>query len=177
MVLIVITKAPMQLSIFLKQRQKQQKSIQLWFKRLRRNTRINLDPYFHQAHDAVFKNTDCMKCAHCCATTSPIFYQKDIDRAALALHIKPGEFIERYLEMDEEGDFVFTQTPGPFLQADLACSIYKDRPKACREYPHTNRKQIRQLLTITEKNTQVCPAVLQIVNQIQERFKADGITI
>lgn len=167
----------MQLKVFLQERQVQQKKIQQWFKRLRRNTRINPDSYFHEAHEVVFTQTDCMTCAHCCATTSPIFYQKDIERAATALKIHPGQFIKRFLFMDEDGDFVLKQTPCPFLHTDNSCVIYKNRPKACREYPHTNRKHMRQILDITEKNTQVCPAVLQIVNRIQERFKADGITI
>ncbi len=31
-------------------------------------------------------------------------------------------------------------SPCPFLGDDNYCSVYEARPKACREYPHTDRK-------------------------------------
>lgn len=128
---------------------------------------IKLDDLFHNAHSEVFAKTDCLTCANCCKTTSPIFYQTDIERAAKSLGIKPGDFIKTYLMMDEDGDFVFTSAPCPFLQEDNRCEIYKDRPTACREYPHTNRKNIRQILDLTYRNTLVCPAVLSIVEKVK----------
>ncbi|MFZ9982464.1 MAG: YkgJ family cysteine cluster protein, partial [Cyclobacteriaceae bacterium] len=60
-----------------------------------------LDKLFHQAHEEVFEETDCLSCANCCKTTSPIFYQNDIDRLAPALKMRPGDFIEKYLRIDE----------------------------------------------------------------------------
>ncbi|MEI6020957.1 MAG: YkgJ family cysteine cluster protein [Bacteroidota bacterium] len=113
---------------------------------------------------------NCLSCANCCKTTSPIFYQQDIERAAKALKIKPGEFIQHYLFMDEEGDFVLNKAPCAFLQADNLCQIYEDRPTACREYPHTNRKKMHQILDITFRNTLVCPAVLEIVERVQKKI-------
>ena len=64
--------------------------------------------------------------------------------------------------MDEEQDYVLTQAPCHFLGPDNKCSIYEHRPLACREYPHTNRKNMHQILNLTEKNTRVCPAVAEI---------------
>jgi len=72
--------------------------------------------------------------------------------------------------MDEEGDFVFTKAPCPFLDNENYCLIYKDRPTACREYPHTNRKNIRQILNLTYNNTLVCPAVLTIVEKVKKQI-------
>ena len=37
-----------------------------------------LDVTVQQIHNAVFENIDCLTCANCCKTTSPIFYKKDI---------------------------------------------------------------------------------------------------
>lgn len=128
---------------------------------------LKLDDLFHHAHTEVFEKTECLACANCCKTTSPIFYQTDIERAAKSIGIKPGDFIKKYLMMDEDGDFVFTSAPCPFLKEDNYCGIYKDRPAACREYPHTNRKNIRQILDLTYRNTLVCPAVLSIVEKVK----------
>jgi uncharacterized protein len=127
-----------------------------------------LDEAFHEAHDEVFAVTDCLQCANCCKTTSPIFYQTDIERVAKALKIKPGELIEKYLVIDEDNDYVLKSAPCPFLGPDNYCSVYESRPKACREYPHTDRKKMRQVLELTYRNTLVCPAVLDIVEKIKK---------
>lgn len=126
-----------------------------------------VDDAFHTVHEEVFAETDCLACANCCKTTSPIFYQTDIERASKALRLKPGDFIEKYLRIDEDKDFVLKSAPCPFLGPDNYCSIYEDRPKACREYPHTDRKKMVQILELTAKNTQVCPAVYEMVERLK----------
>jgi uncharacterized protein len=126
-----------------------------------------LDDAFHETHEEVFSVIDCLQCANCCKTTSPIFYPTDIDRVAKALRMKPGDFIERYLRIDEDRDYVLKSSPCPFLGPDNYCSVYDSRPKACREYPHTDRKKMSQVLDLTFKNTQVCPAVLEIVERLK----------
>ena len=139
--------------------------------RLRRVNDRELDEVFHEAHDRVFEETDCLSCANCCKTTSPIFYESDIDRLASGLRIRPGEFIERYLRIDEDQDYVLKSSPCPFLMEDNYCAVYAFRPKACREYPHTDRKKVGQILELTHKNTMVCPAVLKIVDDVRKRME------
>ena len=127
-----------------------------------------VDDAFHDLHNEVFEETDCLQCANCCKTTSPIFYQTDIERVAKALRIKPGDFIETYLHIDEDKDYVLKSSPCPFLDADNYCKVYESRPKACREYPHTDRKKMIQITELTFKNTLVCPAVLEIVERLKK---------
>jgi uncharacterized protein len=127
-----------------------------------------VDDAFHEMHEEVFEETDCLQCANCCKTTSPIFYQTDIERVAKALRMKPGDFIETYLRVDEDKDFVLKSSPCPFLDTDNYCKVYDSRPKACREYPHTDRKKMVQITDLTFKNTLVCPAVLEIVERLKK---------
>ncbi|MCB0480820.1 MAG: YkgJ family cysteine cluster protein [Flavobacteriales bacterium] len=129
-----------------------------------------MDQKFHHFHDEVFKEMDCLDCANCCKTTSPIFLQEDIDRIAAYLNVKSGPFIVKYLEMDEEGDFVLKTAPCSFLNADNTCAVYNVRPEACREYPHTNRKNMHEIIDLTLENTVVCPAVNEIVKRIKSSF-------
>lgn len=131
----------------------------------------HLDQVFHETHDEVFATTDCLTCANCCKTTSPIFYPADIERVAKALKMKPGDFIEKYLFVDEDNDYVLKSAPCPFLGPDNYCGVYDSRPKACREYPHTDRKKMSQVLDLAYKNTLVCPAVLEIVERIKSKIK------
>lgn len=127
-----------------------------------------LDEQFHETHEEVFRDIDCLECANCCKTTSPIFYQNDIERMSKAMRMKPGDFVEKYLRIDEDQDFVLKTAPCPFLDADNYCVVYEDRPRACREYPHTDRKKIIQLLDLTFRNTLVCPAVFEMVERLKK---------
>jgi hypothetical protein len=121
-----------------------------------------LDNSFHKEHDKVFKSIDCLSCANCCKTTSPIFRDIDIKRIASKLRMPIGKFIDAYLKVDEDKDYVLKQSPCVFFSADNTCDIYEDRPLACREYPHTNRKNMYQILDLTLKNSHICPAVSKI---------------
>ena len=130
-----------------------------------------VDDAFHKQHEEVFAEIDCLTCANCCKTTSPIFYEHDIERAANAKRMKPGDFIVKYLRIDEDKDYVLQTSPCPFLGVDNYCTIYADRPKACREYPHTERKKMVQIMDLTYKNTLVCPAVYQMVERLKVILK------
>jgi len=136
--------------------------------RLKKKDGRKVDEVFHAVHDEVFEEIDCLQCANCCKTTSPIFYQNDIERAAGSLRMKPGDFVQKYLRIDDDNDHVLKSSPCPFLDGENYCSIYYERPKACREYPHTNRKKMVQIMELTLKNTLVCPAVLEMVERLKQ---------
>lgn len=136
--------------------------------KLKKTNNRQVDVLFHKQHDKVFAKTDCLKCANCCKTTSPIFRDVDVKRIAKKMRMSVRDFEATYLRMDEERDLVLKSSPCAFLEEDNTCSIYEDRPLACREYPHTNRKNMYQILDLTLKNTLVCPAVFTICQEIQK---------
>lgn len=136
--------------------------------RLKKVNPRKLDDLFHETHEEVFEHTNCLKCANCCKTTSPIFRQKDIENVSKHLKISPSALIEKHLHIDKDGDYVLNTAPCPFLDYENYCLVYESRPAACREYPHTDRKKIFQLLDLTYKNTMVCPAVLEIVEKLKK---------
>ena len=133
------------------------------FRKMKQAKPNDLDQKFHKGHEAEFKKMDCLSCANCCKTTSPIFRDADIRRISKHLRIKEGKFISDFLRMDEEQDYVLKSSPCSFLDNDNSCSIYDVRPLACREYPHTDRKNMFQVLEITAENSLICPAVARIV--------------
>jgi Fe-S-cluster containining protein len=161
-------KTDLDLKSFSEKAQRQAKENKKFLMGLRKQDPRRVDDVFHQLHDDVFDEIDCLTCANCCKTTSPIFYQTDIERVAKALRMKPGDFVEHYLRVDEDNDYVLKSSPCPFLDADNYCSVYESRPKACREYPHTNRKKMVQVMELTYRNTLVCPAVLEMVNRMKK---------
>ncbi|MFM7106345.1 MAG: YkgJ family cysteine cluster protein [Flavobacteriales bacterium] len=129
-----------------------------------------LDRIFHERHYKEFEKMDCLTCANCCRTTSPIFRDVDIDRISKHMNLRPSDFIHKYLHLDEDQDWVLNTAPCPFLQTDNTCSIYENRPRACRDYPHTDRKNMSQILDLTYRNTLVCPAVARIVEDIRNNL-------
>ncbi|SMO79843.1 hypothetical protein SAMN06265350_11219 [Solitalea koreensis] len=143
-----------------------------YFDRLKNKKPKEVDDAFHALHEEVFAEVDCLKCGNCCRTTGPLFTQKDIERLAGHFRIRPAAFVDRYLRIDEDNDYVLQSVPCPFLGADNYCSVYEDRPKACREYPHTDRKQMHQILNLTLKNIPICPAVFEVVERMKRNFPA-----
>jgi len=146
------------------------KETQKYFSKLRKKSPKRLDMLMTELHDNEFTKTDCLTCANCCKTTSPIFTDKDISRIARHFRLREQQFIETYLQRDEDDYMVLIQAPCTFLDEDNACSIYEVRPKACSEYPHTNRKKFIQLTHLTLKNTEVCPAVFNIVEELKKKL-------
>ncbi len=150
----------------LKARQEQKENKKL-FARLKKMKGAPLDHRFHLLHEEVFETVDCLECANCCKTTSPIFTTKDVDRIAKHLQMKSAAFQQKHLVRDDEYDLVLRGSPCAFLAEDNTCKIYEVRPRACAEYPHTNRKKMHQILPLTLKNVEVCPAVSRIVDKMK----------
>lgn len=149
----------------------QKKSNKKLIQKLKKQKGAITDKLFHEAHVNAFSCTDCLQCANCCKTTGPLFTNKDIDRISKHLNLKPTSFINQYLNIDEDGDYVLQKVPCSFLGIDNYCSIYDVRPKACAEYPHTDRTKQQQILNLNLKNTEVCPAVFKIFEEIKTQLK------
>jgi len=126
------------------------------------------DALFQTLHEEAFDHINCLECANCCRGLGPRLLDRDIDRLTSALKIKTSAFINQYTRMDEDGDRVFKSMPCPFLMPDNYCMVYESRPKACREYPHTDQKNIKSIVTLCIKNTETCPAVYEIFNRLQQ---------
>ncbi len=156
--------------IFLNDSKKKSKENKAFLEKLRKKPPNDLDSTVENLHNFVFERINCLNCANCCKTTSPIVIDRDIDRISKQLKIKPSKLIEQYLKIDNDGDYVFTQSPCPFLTSDNFCQIYENRPRACREYPHTNRKRFHQILKLTWHNTLICPAVYEVVEGLKLKY-------
>lgn len=126
-----------------------------------------MDLKIHSIHNKISERTDCLQCANCCRTLGPRITDKDVEKMAKSLRIKPVDLINKHLRIDEDGDLVFQSMPCPFLGNDNYCTIYESRPKACREYPHTDRKKFYQIYKLSVKNAYTCPIVHEVLDEIQ----------
>ena len=81
----------------------------------------DLDAVIHEEHHRQFKKIDCLECANCCKTTPALILSDDMDRIAKHLDRSVSDFIQEYIEMDEDGDFIINRTPCPFLDPENKC--------------------------------------------------------
>ncbi len=140
-----------------------QKDHKRLLERVDRNKALRLLPGLH---DETFQKVDCLQCAACCKNYSPRFKTTDIKRIAKVLGMKEGVFIETYLRLDEEGDYVTRTHPCPFLGPDNHCSIYQDRPSDCARFPYTDEDVLIKRQKITLKNATFCPAVFYVLERL-----------
>lgn len=117
-------------------------------------------------HEEAFEKIDCLQCAACCKNYSPRFKTPDIKRISKHLKMKEGDFIENYLRLDEEGDYVAKSTPCPFLGSDNYCNIYEQRPSDCHRFPYTDEDVLLKRPAITLKNSSFCPAVYFVLEKL-----------
>lgn len=161
----------MDLELYQTQAYQKRKEHQKFLEGLRRKPPKNLDYLTQETHDEVFKKIDCLQCANCCKTTGPLFTPKDTERIAKHLKMRAADFEAKYLQTDEDQDQVLQELPCWFLNNDNTCSIYEVRPKACREFPHTDRKKIYQINHLTLKNTLICPAAYEFVERMKTKIR------
>ena len=124
-----------------------------------------------QLHDDAFKQVDCLQCANCCRNYSPRFKTPDVKRISKVLKLRESVFIDKYLKVDEDGDFVAKTAPCPFLGENNFCSIYEDRPSDCHRFPYTDEDVFIKRKALTQKNSTFCPAVYFVLEKMIEADK------
>lgn len=140
------------------------------FQRIKKKKPKNLDGLVLSLHEEAFDEYDCLTCGNCCRTLGPRILESDIDRLAKHFRTKPANIIKDYLHIDEDNDYVFRSMPCPFLADDNYCLVYENRPKACREYPHTDRRKFVQILNETFRNRETCPVVYSIAEELSDEY-------
>lgn len=117
-------------------------------------------------HEEAFSEINCLDCAACCKNYSPRFKIPDIKRIARHFKLKESVFIETYLYLDNDGDYVVKTKPCPFLGSDNFCSIYEVRPSDCRRFPYTDEDVLLKRKAITLTNASFCPAVHFVLEKL-----------
>ena len=129
-----------------------------------RKNKHTIDEQAQQLHQQAFEKINCLQCANCCQSIPPIVTPSDTTRIARHLGIKPTKFETQYLTTDTDGDTVMKTTPCVFLEPNTnQCQIYDVRPKACRQFPHTDTYDFAKNLQLHTQNANICPAVFHIL--------------
>ena len=143
-----------------------QKIYEQFLQRADKNKVLRQLPRFHEE---AFEKIDCLSCANCCRNYSPRFKTPDIKRISKQLGMKVGLFIETYLRIDEDGDYVVKTKPCPFLAPDNRCTIYEFRPSDCARFPYTDEDVVVKRQALTIKNSNFCPIVEFVLDKLVAR--------
>jgi uncharacterized protein len=153
--------------------------LQNWEKKSRERQKL-YKQYLHRAnknevlrqlpdlHEQAFEKIDCLTCANCCKKFSPRFKTPDIKRISRHLKMKESDFIETYLRIDGDGDYVVKSSPCPFLGQDNRCGIYEVRPSDCERFPYTDEDVIIKRQELTLKNSSFCPIVYYVLEKLMD---------
>jgi len=118
-----------------------------------------LDQWVAQLRAIVEPAIDCIACNHCCRTLQVVVDRRDIARLASRLETTPADFTATHVDTAPDGVQHLRRRPCPFLGPDGACTVYEDRPRACRDYPYLDTPRIRSRSHTMLDNVGHCPIV------------------
>lgn len=129
-----------------------------------------LDQIVNELYQKVSKNIDCCSCGNCCREISPLISLPERKHLSKITSLSEEEVTNKYLKnSDENNTFIFKTKPCPFLD-DNKCSIYDDRPKDCRSYPHLDKTEFVFRLWGVMSNYAICPIVFNVYEQLKTKF-------
>lgn len=129
-----------------------------------------LDALVVETTDAVWKQIDCTACANCCRTLQIVVDNKDIRRLAARLGMTLAQFSRRYVQVDTDKTKYFASPPCPFLGPDNRCTVYEDRPQACRDFPFLHSEGFRRRTLVMIQNSATCPIVFNVWQELKRRL-------
>jgi hypothetical protein len=112
---------------------------------------------------------DCTTCGACCRDNC-IPLSAD-GQARLAQHVGLSEqaFAAEYMTTDDDGEPAMMAQPCRFLDG-TRCSVYEDRPDACRGYPYIGGDIPTRTFDMLERAA-TCPIVFEMLEQLKAALR------
>jgi Fe-S-cluster containining protein len=127
-----------------------------------------VDSTVHDLFRQLSAQIDCTQCGNCCKVVQPSLTVADIKRLARQLELTTNEFKLRLLKEKDKGEgFVFKVQPCPFLKGNR-CTVYENRPRDCRSYPHLNKREFVFRVNQAFSNCSVCPIVFNVYEGLKQ---------
>jgi Fe-S-cluster containining protein len=96
---------------------------------------------FRQVAEKIQDAIDCRACAECCRVTEVELVDRDVERLARYLGLRPQKFLEEYATQGSDREVILRRTEKEgcvFLQGN-ECTVYDARPGNCERFPHLVR--------------------------------------
>lgn len=123
-----------------------------------------------------FERIDCLQCANCCKKMSPTYKKSDVKRIAKHLGMTFKQYFDKWLYLDDSGDYMNKLTPCQFLQPNNMCAIYSVRPRDCSGFPHTQNRDFKLYIPQTHiQNIEYCPITMNVVERMHDLVINQGL--
>src|SRR5262249_49787026 len=134
---------------------------------LKQNAPDNIDGIVHALSQKYFALVDCKQCANCCRSLHAEFERSELLNIAKTLGQSIKTFEKQFMS---EGE---VNPPCPMLNGKL-CSIYENRPKVCRSYPHLERPHFTSRLMGVIDNVAICPIAFNAFEELKTKLSWSG---
>lgn len=128
-----------------------------------------LDDVVRDTADQVWRHFDCVTCGRCCRLDTVSVDDADVARLARRFAVGPKRFSERYVHV-VDGERGLRAAPCPFLRSGL-CSVYDDRPRACREFPFLHTPGFRGRVLVLMEFSTLCPIIYNTLEALKRRLE------
>jgi len=84
---------------------------------------------------------DCLACANCCRVATAKVMERDVERLAKHLRVKPARIMADFVDQSEEEGLILRRDKktGCIFLSGNECTIYEARPDSCQKFPHVVR--------------------------------------
>lgn len=99
------------------------------------------DRILRRIAEGIEEQIDCTACANCCRVATAKVAERDIERLAKYLRLKPARVVAEYVEESAEEGMVLRRDPkaGCVFLSGNECTVYDARPESCQRFPHVVR--------------------------------------
>jgi Fe-S-cluster containining protein len=126
-----------------------------------------IDRIVHQLDKEISSQINCQECGNCCQSLRPGVTESEIDILSQKKGLSNEDFISQFFKKDNYEDIYYLKdTPCIFLK-DNSCTIYNDRPKVCKSFPHTHKRNFASRLLDVIDNYAICPIVFNIFEELK----------
>ena len=106
------------------------------------DSRDHSDRILRRIAEGIEEQIDCTQCANCCRVATVTVSERDVDRLARYLRIKPRKFLAEYTEESEDEGLILRRSEsGCVFLSGNDCTVYDARPDICQRFPHLVRGQ------------------------------------
>ena len=99
------------------------------------------DRILRRIAEGIEEQIDCTQCANCCRVATARVAERDVERLAKFLRIKPSRVMADYVVEREEEGYVLRrdEESGCIFLSGNECTVYDARPESCQRFPHVVR--------------------------------------
>ena len=130
-----------------------------------------VDKVVHRLNKEISSQIDCQACGNCCKSLRPCVTDSEIDNLSKIDNMSQTDFEAKFVKKDDFEDIKYLKDmPCKYLK-DKSCSIYPNRPKDCKSYPHTHKADFSSRTLGMIDNYGICPIVYNVYERLKTELK------